>query len=188
MGGSAILSDGWELDVLEMEKVQQAIAYLEERRLGRCLNLLVLHRPVRSQRAQLPKGQILDVIDTPDCGKSQAGPEIVRNEIARCFDLAKDGIHAVLLVLSVRDDLEDLDVSLDDYLGSNFPDPLEDHDQKAKLDSSSGYSEQEMKELKDQMQRSHEEQIRRIGEMVESKECAARLAAEQKVKKAQKKS
>ncbi|MCD7451472.1 GTPase IMAP member 4 [Datura stramonium] len=86
-------------------------------------------------------------------------------KLLRCFDLAKDGIHAVLLVLSVRDDLEDLDVSLDDYLGSNFPDPLEDHDQRAKLDSSSGYSEQEMKELKDQMQRSHEEQIRRIGEM-----------------------
>ncbi|WVZ11949.1 hypothetical protein V8G54_016479 [Vigna mungo] len=30
------------------------------------------------------------------------GPEYVRKEIVKCIDLAKDGIHAVILVLSVR--------------------------------------------------------------------------------------
>lgn len=33
---------------------------------------------------------------------SSVGPEFVGKEIVRCIDLAKDGIHAVLVVFSVR--------------------------------------------------------------------------------------
>lgn len=40
------------------------------------------------------------------------------------------------------------------------------HNLKANVDSSTAYSEQDIKELKDEMQRSYEEQIRRITEAV----------------------
>ncbi|KAM3233043.1 immune-associated nucleotide-binding protein 9 [Capsicum annuum] len=47
-------------------------------------------------------GKILNVIDTPGLFDISRDPGFVIKELVRCFDLAKDGIHAVLLVLSVR--------------------------------------------------------------------------------------
>ncbi|KAK4719010.1 hypothetical protein R3W88_017348 [Solanum pinnatisectum] len=279
MGGCGTLIDGWEFDKTEARTlVLIGCAGDGKSSTG---NSIVGRNVFRSmphsagvtstcehQRTNLPKDQILHVIDTPGLFDFSAAPEVVRNEFLRCVDLAEDGIHAVLLVLSVRnrfskeqqaavqsfqeffggkisdymivvftggDDLEDHDVTLDDYLGSDCPEPLKCflttrlktklrelfevnlvveendgkpytnnlfkklkegamnfHDQKANV-------EQDIKELKDQMQRSHEEQFSRITEMVESKlkEKMQRLekqlkmdrvAAEQKVKKDQKKS
>ncbi|XP_031394173.1 immune-associated nucleotide-binding protein 9-like [Punica granatum] len=54
------------------------------------------------QQSVLPDGQIVNVIDTPGLFDSSAGIGNVGKEIVRCIDLAKDGIHAVLLVFSVR--------------------------------------------------------------------------------------
>ncbi|KAG5601774.1 hypothetical protein H5410_033144 [Solanum commersonii] len=246
MGGSAI-SDGW------------GIAPNEERTLvmiGRtgdgksCTGNSILGRKAfrsmpRSagvtstcelQRTQLPNGPIINVIDTPGWFDFSIDLEIIGKEIVKCIGLAEDGIHAVLLVLSVRNDLEDHDVTLDAYLGADCPEPLNVEmillmyvtqcslttrlrtqmkdllfqvnlvgekngytynlfkelkegagTQKAKVDSSAGYSEEDIKELKDQMQRSHEEQIRRITAVQLEKEYAARHVAEQKAKKAHKK-
>ncbi|KAK4719004.1 hypothetical protein R3W88_017342 [Solanum pinnatisectum] len=51
---------------------------------------------------QLQDGNILNVIDTPGLFDFSCGPDFVVKELVKCFNLAKDGIHAVLLVLSVR--------------------------------------------------------------------------------------
>lgn len=111
------------------------------------------------QRIVLQDGPILNVIDTPGLFDFSAEPEFIGKEIVRCINMAKDGIHAVLVVLSVRsrfsreeeaaveslrkffgsnisdymilvftggDDLEENDVTLDDYLGRDCPEPLKE--------------------------------------------------------------
>ncbi|KAH9725261.1 Immune-associated nucleotide-binding protein 9 [Citrus sinensis] len=50
----------------------------------------------------LKDGQVVNVIDTPGLFDSSAESEYVSKEIAKCIGMAKDGIHAVLLVFSVR--------------------------------------------------------------------------------------
>ncbi|KAJ1392793.1 P-loop containing nucleoside triphosphate hydrolase [Sesbania bispinosa] len=54
------------------------------------------------QTTVLNDGQTINVIDTPGLFDSSAGSEFVGKEIVKCIDLAKDGIHAVLVVFSVR--------------------------------------------------------------------------------------
>ncbi|XP_059299454.1 immune-associated nucleotide-binding protein 9-like [Lycium ferocissimum] len=58
-------------------------------------------RTCEIQRTRLEDGQILDVIDTPGFDFT-AESELLGNEIVKCIDLADDGIHAILFVLSVR--------------------------------------------------------------------------------------
>ncbi|KAJ8557810.1 hypothetical protein K7X08_004576 [Anisodus acutangulus] len=54
------------------------------------------------QSARLDDGQILNVIDTPGLFDISRHSDFVIKELVNCLDLAKDGIHAVLLILSVR--------------------------------------------------------------------------------------
>ncbi|XP_059301973.1 immune-associated nucleotide-binding protein 9-like [Lycium ferocissimum] len=54
------------------------------------------------QSTQLDDGQILNVIDTPGLFDISRDPDFVIKELVKCMDFCKDGIHAVLLVLSVR--------------------------------------------------------------------------------------
>ncbi|KAJ8551619.1 hypothetical protein K7X08_021634 [Anisodus acutangulus] len=54
------------------------------------------------QSTRLDDGQILNVIDTPGLFDISRHPDFVIKELVNCLDLAKDGIHAVLLILSVR--------------------------------------------------------------------------------------
>ncbi|KAH7568274.1 hypothetical protein ACOSQ2_009523 [Xanthoceras sorbifolium] len=247
------------------------------------------------QRTVMRDGQIINVIDTPGLFDFSAESDFVGKEIVKCIDLAKDGIHAVLVVFSVRtrfskeeeaalrslqtlfgskiidymivvftggDELEDSEETLEDYLGRDCPEPLKDildlcknrrvlfdnksgdatkraqqvgellslvntviaqnggqpytdewftelkkgamkfHDQQAEVESLQGYSKREILELKEHMQRSYDDQLKRITEMVELKlketttrlelqlaeEQAARLKAEEIANLAQKKS
>ncbi|KAH9725247.1 Immune-associated nucleotide-binding protein 9 [Citrus sinensis] len=50
----------------------------------------------------LKDGQVVNVIDTPGLFDSSTEFEYVSKEIVKCIGMAKDGIHAVLLVFSVR--------------------------------------------------------------------------------------
>ncbi|XP_015168409.1 protein AIG1-like [Solanum tuberosum] len=106
------------------------------------------------QTTQLQDGNILNVIDTPGLFDISRDPDFVIKELVKCFDLAKDGIHALLLVLSGRsrfsreeqasvqcferkiidymivvftggDELEENDVVLVDYL-DHCPEPLKE--------------------------------------------------------------
>ncbi|KAL1564832.1 immune-associated nucleotide-binding protein 9-like [Salvia divinorum] len=54
------------------------------------------------QRTVLEDGQSLNVIDTPGLFDFSAEPEFIGKEIVKCINMAKDGIHAILVVLSVR--------------------------------------------------------------------------------------
>ncbi|XP_061362833.1 immune-associated nucleotide-binding protein 9-like isoform X2 [Gastrolobium bilobum] len=54
------------------------------------------------QTTVLGDGQTINVIDTPGLFDFSAGAEFVGKEIVKCIDMAKDGIHAVLVVFSVR--------------------------------------------------------------------------------------
>ncbi|KAJ6759635.1 hypothetical protein OIU79_024660 [Salix purpurea] len=54
------------------------------------------------QKTVLGDGQIINVIDTPGLFDFSAGSEFVGREIVKCINMAKDGIHAVLIVFSVR--------------------------------------------------------------------------------------
>ncbi|OVA00138.1 AIG1 [Macleaya cordata] len=54
------------------------------------------------QTTVLRDGQVLNVIDTPGLFDFSPGSENAGKEIIKCIDLAKDGIHAVLLVFSIR--------------------------------------------------------------------------------------
>ncbi|GMH03967.1 hypothetical protein Nepgr_005806 [Nepenthes gracilis] len=246
------------------------------------------------QSTVLPDGQVINVIDTPGLFDFSAGSEFIGKEIVKCIDLAKEGIHAVLVVFSVRtrfskeeeaalqslrtffgpkiadymivvftggDELEDNEETLEDYLGRECPQPLQQifhscknrrvlFDNKTKdeikkagqvkqllalvdmvmedncgrpytddlfaelrkgaiklrhqeehIDSLQG-TKREIAELKQQMHRSYEEQLKRITEMVELKlreatkrleqqlaeEQAARVKAEEIAQEAQRKS
>ncbi|ESR55027.1 hypothetical protein CICLE_v10023614mg [Citrus x clementina] len=217
------------------------------------------------QRTMLKDGQVVNVIYTPAIARlfdSSADFEFVSKEIVKCIGMAKDGIHAVLIVFSVRnrfseeegaeihsleslfgkkvfdymivvftrgDELEDNDETLEDYLGPECPKPLKEilqlcdnrrvlfdnktkdaakrteqvgkllslvdfmilqnggqpyideifaelkkratklRDQQVEVDSLKGYSKREISELKEQMKKSYEDQLKRSIEMVESK-------------------
>ncbi|XP_057793671.1 immune-associated nucleotide-binding protein 9-like [Salvia miltiorrhiza] len=49
----------------------------------------------------LDDGRILNVVDTPGLFDPSVEPNVMAKEIANCINLAKDGIHAVLLVLTL---------------------------------------------------------------------------------------
>ncbi|XP_047324564.1 immune-associated nucleotide-binding protein 9-like isoform X2 [Impatiens glandulifera] len=214
------------------------------------------------QRTELQDGQILNVIDTPGLFDFSGQSEFIGKEIVKCISMAKDGIHAILVVFSVRtrfskeeqaalqslqtlfgekiynymiivftggDDLEDNDETLEDYLGRECPEPLQEilslcndrkvlfdnktkdperkseqleqllslvnkvmvlnggqpytddifvelqkgasklRDQTKEVNSLEGYSKSEISNLREDMQKSYEEQLKRITEMVESK-------------------
>ncbi|XP_031121249.1 immune-associated nucleotide-binding protein 9-like isoform X2 [Ipomoea triloba] len=247
------------------------------------------------QRTVLDDGQIINVIDTPGLFDFSGESEFIGKEIVNCINMAKDGIHAVLVVFSVRtrfsreeeaavqslcdffgskladymivvftggDDLEENEETLEDYLGRDCPEPLKEvlkkcgnrrvlfdnktrdaskkakqvrellslvnivvecncgiaytdeifsnlrdgavrlRNQTAEVESSNGYTKQEISLLKDQMQKSYADQLKRITEMVESKlketthrleeqlakEHSARLQAEASAREAQERS
>ncbi|KAK6784252.1 hypothetical protein RDI58_017706 [Solanum bulbocastanum] len=58
-------------------------------------------RTCEIQRTRLKDGQILYVIDTPGFDFN-AESRLVVNETGKCIDLADDGVHVFLFVLSVR--------------------------------------------------------------------------------------
>ncbi|PNX89228.1 AIG3, partial [Trifolium pratense] len=54
------------------------------------------------QTTTMNDGQIVNVIDSPGLFDCSVGIDFLGKEIVKCIDLAKDGIHAVIVVFSVR--------------------------------------------------------------------------------------
>ncbi|KAL8034209.1 hypothetical protein ABFX02_12G012500 [Erythranthe guttata] len=54
------------------------------------------------QSTPLEDGSIINVIDTPGLFDFHGDTEFLGNEIAKCINLANDGLHAIVLVLSIR--------------------------------------------------------------------------------------
>ncbi|KAL5723573.1 hypothetical protein ACHQM5_006957 [Ranunculus cassubicifolius] len=233
------------------------------------------------QRTVLRDGTAVNVIDTPGLFDYTSGA----TEIVNCIRLAKDGIHAVIVVYSVRhrfsqeeeavfkclhtifgdkildymivvftggDDLEDDEMSLGDFLSAGCPEPLQNimqkcknravlfnnkttdttkkaqqvqdllslvnmvisdnggepfsdeffaemkegamklHDQQKQVESLENCTKEEITQIKDNIYKSYDEQLKRITEMIEEKilentkqlekllaeEQAARMASE----------
>ncbi|CAL9217312.1 unnamed protein product [Arabidopsis halleri] len=55
-----------------------------------------------SQRVVQEDGDIINVVDTPGLFDLSTSADFIGKEIVRCISLAEDGIHAILLVFSVR--------------------------------------------------------------------------------------
>uniref|UniRef100_A0A1J3HRM8 AIG1-type G domain-containing protein n=1 Tax=Noccaea caerulescens TaxID=107243 RepID=A0A1J3HRM8_NOCCA len=53
-------------------------------------------------RAAIPNGPIINVIDTPGLFDLSVSAEFLSKEIINCLTMAKEGIHAVLFVLSAK--------------------------------------------------------------------------------------
>ncbi|KAM7266540.1 hypothetical protein ACFE04_004437 [Oxalis oulophora] len=246
------------------------------------------------QTTLMNDGQTVNVIDTPGLFEFSES-EVFGREIVKCIDLAKDGIHAVLVVFSLRtrfsqeeaaavyslqtlfgtkifdymivvftggDELEDNDQTFEEYLAHGCPQLLKEtlslcgnrrvvfdnktkdqakkteqvdqllslvntvilendgkpyrdelfaelkkgaiklQDQQSLVESLRGYSKSDINKLKKEVEKSYDEQLKRITEMVESKlretadqlqqqlagEQAARLKAEEIAQEAQIKS
>ncbi|KAM7465000.1 hypothetical protein LguiB_012562 [Lonicera macranthoides] len=75
---------------------------LQRKAFGTGLSSKGVAKTCEQQRTVLPDGMILNVIDTPGLFDFSAESEFIGKEIVKCIDMAKDGIHAALLVLSVR--------------------------------------------------------------------------------------
>ncbi|KAJ0577692.1 putative AIG1-type guanine nucleotide-binding (G) domain-containing protein [Helianthus annuus] len=54
------------------------------------------------RRTVLNDGLVLKVIDTPGLFDSSIDIEFVKKEIVKCMNMASDGIHAIVVILSVR--------------------------------------------------------------------------------------
>ncbi|VVB08666.1 unnamed protein product [Arabis nemorensis] len=75
----------------------------------------------QSQRVVQDDGHIINVIDTPGLfDSSTSSSDSIDKEIARCITVAEDGIHAVLLVFSVRSRLTDDDKLVFSHLQTLF--------------------------------------------------------------------
>ncbi|KAL7131554.1 hypothetical protein ABFS83_12G011100 [Erythranthe nasuta] len=62
----------------------------------------VVTRTSEMQTTVMESGQTLAVIDTPGWLDYSVDPEFIHNEMLKCIKMAKDGIHAILLVMSIR--------------------------------------------------------------------------------------
>ncbi|KAL7131556.1 hypothetical protein ABFS83_12G011300 [Erythranthe nasuta] len=54
------------------------------------------------QTTVMENGQTLAVIDTPGLFDYSSDPEFIHKERLKCIEMAKDGIHAILLTVSIR--------------------------------------------------------------------------------------
>lgn len=79
------------------------------------------------EAVELEGGRILNVIDTPGLFDFFADPGFIKHEISNCIRLAKDGVHAVLVVLSLRNRFSQEEKDAVTLLMKFFGDKISDH-------------------------------------------------------------
>ncbi|XP_047326599.1 immune-associated nucleotide-binding protein 9-like [Impatiens glandulifera] len=80
------------------------------------------------QQTQFPDGQIITVIDTPGLFDCSLDHEYIGSEIVKCFRMAPTGVHAILMVFSLRTrfskEEESAILSLKEFFGEKILDYL----------------------------------------------------------------
>ncbi|XP_057859594.2 immune-associated nucleotide-binding protein 9-like [Cryptomeria japonica] len=72
------------------------------------------------EQTTLKDGRLLSVIDTPGLFDTNVSKEFLQKEIVKCIELAKDGVHGVLYVLSVKNRFTDEEADVLDSLQMLF--------------------------------------------------------------------
>lgn len=72
------------------------------------------------QSATLPDGRSVHVVDTPGLFDPSTPLDFIGKEIVRCIELAKEGVHAILLVLSTRNRFTDEELAATEGLQALF--------------------------------------------------------------------
>ncbi|CAN6932455.1 unnamed protein product [Brassica oleracea] len=80
-----------------------------------------------SHRVEQEDGQVINVVDTPGLFDVSMAAAFICKEIVRCMTLAEDGIHAVLLVFSVRGRLSEEEKSALYHLQTLFGSKIADY-------------------------------------------------------------
>ncbi|CAI9115050.1 OLC1v1015884C1 [Oldenlandia corymbosa var. corymbosa] len=110
------------------------------------------------QSIVLQDGQILNVIDTPGLFDSASTPGLIEKEILKCIDTAKDGIHAILWVVSLKSRFTEQIIALEtmkqvfgsrilDYIIVTFTRGDELEENETNLDEFLAFSSNPLKEL-----------------------------------------
>ncbi|KAL7090528.1 hypothetical protein ACP275_12G046500 [Erythranthe tilingii] len=76
---------------------------------------------------KLEDGQTLNMIDTPGLFDCSGDTEFIGREIARCVDLANDGLHAIVLVMSIRCRFSRVDQDIVQFISSFFGSKIIDY-------------------------------------------------------------
>ncbi|KAL7132017.1 hypothetical protein ABFS83_12G044200 [Erythranthe nasuta] len=76
---------------------------------------------------KLEDGQTLNVIDTPGLFDCSGDTEFIGREIARCVDLANDGVHAIVLVVSIICRFSRVDQDTVQFISSFFGPKINDY-------------------------------------------------------------
>ncbi|KAL8101370.1 immune-associated nucleotide-binding protein 9-like isoform X2 [Apium graveolens] len=101
--------------------ILQKYAFRSERNFSGVTHTCELHSSV------LKDGQIVNVIDTPGLFDCSAKAEFIVKEIAKCINMAKDGIHAVLVVLSATSRFSEEEQAVFNSLRTLFGNKLTDY-------------------------------------------------------------
>ncbi|XP_020111822.1 immune-associated nucleotide-binding protein 9-like isoform X2 [Ananas comosus] len=75
----------------------------------------------------LGDGRMVNVIDTPGLFDWSGGSEFIGKEIVKCITMAKDGIHAVLMVFSIRARFSEEEETTIERLQTFFGEKIVDH-------------------------------------------------------------
>ncbi|GLJ17021.1 hypothetical protein SUGI_0294530 [Cryptomeria japonica] len=81
----------------------------------------------KSGKCKWKDGRTINVVDTPGLFDTNSSKEFIEKEIVKSIELAKDGVHAFILVLSLRSRFTEEEASVVDALQMLFGKGITDY-------------------------------------------------------------